>query len=119
MLLSIKKKAIEPDIAVLEMAGRITLGRDCQEVEWRLEDLLKENRRKVIFDLTSVNHIDSTGVGILVMCSGRLHQNGGQLRLAGATGMVEQVLKLTKVNQIVDFHPTVDDAARAFGPGRE
>ena len=118
MLLTITKKAIEPDIAVLEMKGRIMLGRDCQEVEWKLDELLRDNSRKVIFDLTGVNHIDSTGIGIVVMCSGKVRKTGGELRVAGASGVVEQVLKLTKVDQIVGFYSTVEAAAHNFpNPG--
>lgn len=117
MLLKIEKKSVGAGVAVLAMSGRITMGRDCQTVEWCVNDLLKENQRKVIFDMAGVNHIDSTGVGIVVMCSGKIHQSGGQLRVAGAQGMVEQVLKLTKVDQIIDFHANVDDAARSFEPG--
>jgi len=114
LILKINRKKIEPDIAVLEMVGRIALGRDCQEVEWRLEDLLKENHKKVIFDLAGVNHMDSTGVGILVMCAGKLRKAGGELRVAGASGMVDQILKVTKVDQIVGFYPTTDAAAQGF-----
>ena len=36
-MLEIKTKHLQPDIVVLEIAGRITIGRDCQHVEWAVD----------------------------------------------------------------------------------
>ena len=114
MLLTIEKKSLPSDVTVLEIKGRISLGRECQQIEWTVDDLLKNNVRKVIFDLAGVNHIDSTGIGIIVMCSGKMKKAGGQLRVAGATGVVDQVLKLTKVDEIVGLHADAAAAAKSF-----
>ena len=115
-MLSIEKKEVHPDIVVLAMVGRIVIGRDSQQVEWAVSDLVQANCKKVVFDLSAVNHLDSTGVGIIVMCSSKLKQSGGQLRIAGPQGTVGEVLKLTQVDQIVPIHPTVDAATQNF-PG--
>src|SRR5271156_4815672 len=100
-MLEIQTKHLQPDIVVLEITGRITIGRDCQHLEWATENLVREKQKKVIFDLTGVTHIDSTGIGIIMMSAGQLKEVGGQLRVAGASGHVEQVLKMTNVDQIV------------------
>ena len=113
-MLDIQTKHLQPDIVVLEITGRITIGRECKELEWATEDLVREKRRKVIFDLTGVTYIDSTGIGIIVMSAGRVKEAGGELRVAGATGHVEQVLKLTNVDQIVRLHPTTVAASAGF-----
>src|SRR6266705_1450484 len=81
---------------VLGLAGRITLGLECQEVEWQVEDLLKEHEKKIIFDFSELKYLDSTGVGIIVMCSGKVKQAGGELRVAGAEGIVEETLKMNQ-----------------------
>lgn len=113
-MLDIQTKHLQPDIVVLEITGRITIGRECKELEWATEDLVREKRRKVIFDLTGVTYIDSTGIGIIGMSAGRVKEAGGELRVAGATGHVEQVLKLTNVDQIVRLHPTTVAASEGF-----
>ncbi len=61
MILTLERKTIDPDIVVLEMTGRICLGSDCQKVEWTLAELLQQNQRKIIFDLSGVTVVDSTG----------------------------------------------------------
>jgi anti-sigma B factor antagonist len=112
MLLTIQKKRIGADVSVLELAGRITLGGECQELEWQIEDLLKQRERKIILDLSQLKYLDSTGIGILVMCSGKMKQAGGELSVAGAQGIVEQTLRMTRVDQIVGLYATAEAAAQ-------
>jgi anti-anti-sigma factor len=73
-----------------------------------------EGRKKVILDFSGVTNIDSTGIGIVVMSAGHLKKAGGELRVAGATAHVEEVLKITNVNQIVVLHPSTAAAAASF-----
>src|ERR1700691_3123558 len=110
-MLEIQTKQLPPDIVVLEITGKITIGRDCQHLEWTIESLVREKRKKIIFDLTNVTHIDSTGIGIIVMSAGQVKEAGGQLRLAGANKHVEQVLTLTSVEKLVSSYPTLAEAA--------
>lgn len=114
MILSIERNQIPPDITVLEMTGRIVLGNNSRDVELKLGEILREKAKKIIFDLQGVTMIDSTGVGILVVCQGKVTQEGGELRIAGATGIVDEVLKMTSVNKLVRLFPTVSEAAAGF-----
>jgi anti-sigma B factor antagonist len=114
VILNVERKNIEPGIAVLEMTGRIAMGSDSQRIEWGLAELLKENQRKVIFDLTGVTFLDSSGIGILMMCHAKLKKAGGALHIAGAQGMVEETLEMTSVNKIVNLYPTAAEAAQGF-----
>jgi anti-sigma B factor antagonist len=113
-MLDIQTKQLQPDIVVLVITGRITIGRDSQHLEWTVGNLVSEQRKKIIFDLTGVTHVDSTGIGIIMMSAGQVKEAGGELRLAGATGHVEEVLKMTNVNQILGLHPTTAAAASSF-----
>ena len=114
-MLEIQTKQLPPDIVVLEITGRITIGRECKQLEWATDSLVREKlQKKIIFDLTGVTHIDSTGIGIIVMSAGQAKQAGGELRLAGANKHIEQVLKLTSVDKLVHWNPTVSEAALGF-----
>ena len=113
-MLAIQTRDVQPNIVVLELTGRITIGRDCKQLEWAVETLVGEGRTKAILDLTSVTNIDSTGIGIIVMSAGQMKKAGGELRVAGANQHVEKVLKMTNVDQIVALHPTTTAAAAGF-----
>jgi anti-sigma B factor antagonist len=109
-MLEIQTRTAEPEIVILEITGRLTMGRECKQLEWSTEALIRENKKKVVFDLSGVTQIDSTGVGIIVMSAGQIKQAGGQLHLC-ANGHVEKVLKLTNVDKVVDLHATVASAS--------
>ena len=94
---------------LLRFVGRITLGRESQQIEWKVADLNRDKARRVIFDLSGVTFMDSTGIGIVVMCSGKLKDAGGQLRLSGASGIVDQTLRMTGIQNLVPFHTTIDE----------
>ena len=114
MILDIQRKRVEPGIAVLEMTGRIAMGSDSQRIEWGLAELLKEDSKHVIFDLTNVTFLDSSGIGILMMCHARLKKAGGALHIAGAKGMVEETMEITSLSKIVPVYSSAAEAAQGF-----
>lgn len=114
MVLQIKRELMPPDIVVLNVGGKLVLGRDAKELEWIFDDLVKAKTTKVILDLTNLNFVDSTGIGVIIMCSGKLKNAGGELRVAGCRGMVEDVLRRTRVDAIVPFFQTREHAAESL-----
>jgi hypothetical protein len=51
------------------------------------------------------------------MCSGKVKEAGGELRVAGAEGHVKAVLKITEVGKILALYPSSADALEGFaGP---
>lgn len=114
MILTIDQKQLPPDITVLEMGGRIIMGNNSRDVELKLNEVLNDHAKKIIFDLTNLSMIDSTGIGILVVCQARIKKQGGELRIAGAQGVVDDILRMTSVDKLVHLFPTAAEAAAHF-----
>jgi anti-sigma B factor antagonist len=114
VILTIERKQIPPDITVLEMSGRIILGNNSRDVELKLADVLKDGSKKIIFDLSGVTMLDSTGVGILVVSQAKIKKEGGEMRISGATGVVGEILQMTSVDKLVKIYPTASAAAATF-----
>ena len=114
MILELEKKQAAPDITVLELRGRLLMGNDSRQVEWSINDLMKNGVKKVVLDLRELNAIDSTGVGILVMCNAKLQKAGAAMRIVSTDGIVESTLQMTHVDRIVKFYPTVEEACERF-----
>jgi anti-sigma B factor antagonist len=110
------KKHIRPGVVVLEMTGSIRIGPNCGQIEQQVDEIIRQDGRWVIFDLSGVTYVDSTGIGIIVRSLGRLKELGGTLRLAGVKGMVEGVLKLTQIIKIIEVYPTAADASQDLPP---
>jgi anti-sigma B factor antagonist len=115
MILSIERRQIPPDIVVLEMTGKIVLGNNSRDVELKLAGILADPaKKKIIFDLSGITVVDSTGIGILVVSQGKINKAGASLRIAGATGFVEDTLKITSVDKLIQLYPTALEAAAGF-----
>src|SRR5216684_1823312 len=69
LMLEIEVQDAVLGITVLKFSGRITMGPESAGIEVLVRKLLGENRKKLVFDLSGVNYIDSTGLGILTFCS--------------------------------------------------
>ena len=110
------KKQVGPGVVAFEIAGSIRMGPNCQQIEKQVDEVIRQNEKWVIFDLSRVTFIDSSCVGTLVIALSRLKKAGGTLRLTGVKDMVEGVLKLTQATKIIETYRTVAEAARDLPP---
>jgi anti-sigma B factor antagonist len=114
MVLSLTTRTCEPDIAVIVLSGRITLGRDSAQIETNVVKLLNEGARKLVLDLSTVEYIDSTGIGIIAYCFGKITQSGAQCRVAGAKGLVMDLFRITRLESVIQFFPDADSACESL-----
>jgi anti-sigma B factor antagonist len=112
--MKLETRQIKPGVVVLEVSGRISMGNDCAEIDQRVQRHIERNEKRVIFDLTGVNHIDSAVVGQIVKSHSTLKRSGGSLRLAGVCTMVYGVLQMTQVDRVIEIYPTALDASLNF-----
>ena len=107
LMLETEVREAAPGITVVKFSGRITTGRESAGIEVLVRKLLGETRKKLIFDLSGVDYIDSMGLGVLMFCSATMQAGGGVLRVAGAKPLPTKLFQLTKLDKILSFFPTV------------
>lgn len=114
--MNLSKEVIQQDVVVLRLEGVMRMGADCQRLTREAEQLIQDNERRIILDLSPLKLVDSAGVGAIVACFSLAKKAGGTLRLAGATGMVETVLKVAQIDRAIGLFPTVAQAASYLPP---
>jgi anti-sigma B factor antagonist len=114
MILKLQKSQPAADVCAIEFFGKLIMSNESRQVEWVLAEQLVGGVKRIIFDLSKLDGIDSTGVGIIVMCEGKVRKAGGELRVAGPTGIVNETLTLTRVNRLVRVFPNASEAMRDF-----
>jgi anti-sigma B factor antagonist len=114
-LLSIEQSKPRPDAALIRVSGRLTLGENSQQVESMVSALIAEGCRNVIFDLSGLTQIDSTGIGRFIASYRQLMAAGGALRMAAATPAVRSAFHVTRLDSVFPFFETVEEAIRAGG----
>lgn len=65
--------------------------------------------QNVILDMSAVSFVDSSGLGAIVAALKQLGA-GRKLHLAGLSGDVEKVFRLTRMDRIFEIHASVEDA---------
>jgi anti-anti-sigma factor len=75
------------------------------------------SRRHLVVDLSAVSFLDSTGLGVLLHTQERIAATHKSMSLAGPTGFVAKVLRITGVDDAIPVHPNLDTALSATRAG--
>jgi anti-sigma B factor antagonist len=98
------------DVTVLDLQGRVTIGRGNDLLGNELRELLEHGTRKLLINLIGVPQMDSSGISTVVRSFVSLQRVGGSLKLLHPVGHVREVLELTRLLHSI---PTFDDEAAA------
>ncbi len=104
-------------VAIMEMTGRLHLGNSLTYVENAINRLIDGGTRKLVLDLAHLDYIDSSGLGMLIGCNGRMDQNGGKMRVAGAHGPVAKVFEVVHASRILNLDADVESACNQLSGG--
>jgi anti-sigma B factor antagonist len=67
---------------------------------------------KVVFDLSQLRFVDSSGLGAMLSCLRQMNAAGGDLKLCGLSKSVRALFELVRMHRIFDICDTKDDAVR-------
>jgi anti-sigma B factor antagonist len=113
MLLQIAERLVEPDITIVELSGKLALGRESQRIESVIEELVRKGSKRIVLDMSGVDYIDSAGIGMVALAAGKLREVGGRLAVVATGGRVLHLLTLTQMSTIVTVCPNADAGVAA------
>jgi len=99
---------------VLDLAGRITLGEECNALREHLKKLLAAGRKKILLNLKEVARVDSSGIGILVESVILAAKDDAQFKLANLDRVVHNVLRTHRLLQAFEVYETEAEALASF-----
>ena len=109
-MVEIAHREVAPGTVVVTLAGKLMLGPEGDEIVTLVEKQLTAGTRKFIFDLSAVTVIDSTGIGRFISSFNKIMAAGGEMRMAGATGHVMQSFRVSLLDKVFSFYPTLQQA---------
>ena len=110
LAMPIESKQTESGIPVVAISGRLTFGRESERLESVVNDLLKQGRNRLVFDLSALEYADSSGIGAIVSCVTQIRKSGSNLGMAGVNPRIQRLFKMTGVDQLLSLYPTVAEA---------
>ena len=111
MSLQITQRDLAPSVVAVEVAGKLMLGPDGEQIVSLVEELLAKGKKTIIFELSGLSVIDSTGIGRFIASYNKIVEAGGAMRMAGATGHLFHSFHISMLDQVFPFYATVDEAA--------
>ncbi|MFG1954485.1 STAS domain-containing protein [Micromonospora sp. NPDC048830] len=90
--------------ACLHLAGELDMS-SAPELNDAIDRLAAEGERHLLVDLSALTFCDSTGIAAFVRGDNRAAARGGWLRVTGATGRVERVLRITGLAEVLGYEP--------------
>jgi anti-sigma B factor antagonist len=101
-------------VTVLDLSGKITLGEDGNLLKDKLQSLLHQNKKNILFNLAQVSYVDSAGLGAIVSAYTTVTREGGTLKLANVTKKLQDLLSITKLLTVFETFDSEDEALRSY-----
>ena len=101
-------------VTILDLSGRITLGEDGNLLKDKLQSLLHQGKKNILFNLGQVSYVDSAGLGAIVSAYTTVTREGGSLKLANITKKLQDLLSITKLLTVFETFDSEDEAVRSY-----
>ena len=101
-------------VTVLDLSGKITLGEDGNLLKDKLQSLLHQNKKNILFNLANVSYVDSAGLGAIVSAYTTVTREGGSLKLANMTKKLQDLLSITKLLTVFETFDSEEEAIRSY-----
>jgi len=98
------------DYIIIAVEGSITNSEDANNLYALIKEQSKNGIKKVIIDLKKVNYISSIIVGFLIKINDELNNISGVIVLCNVQQAVLELLKITKVNLILQIFENQEKA---------
>jgi anti-sigma B factor antagonist len=89
--------------AVIRVGGDVDID-TAPSLRYAVRELLQEGTHDLVVDLSAVDFIDSTGLGVLVGALKDAQRNGGSLELMCTQRRMLSLLHLTGLNEAFTIH---------------
>jgi anti-sigma B factor antagonist len=79
----------------------------------RIDECVRLGQLQILMDLSEVPFIDSTELGRLIRCHLSVRQAGGRVRLFNVPERVLSLLRMSRLETVLDVYPTEVEALAA------
>ena len=95
-----------PDTALIED--------ETEQFAARVRECFQAGNVKIVLQLNNVPFIDSVGLETLLVLYGEAMAFGGELKLSAPTDIGRDILRATRLDNVLELHGSTPDARRSF-----
>lgn len=98
----------EGDIVVLKTHGSINSS-TTPALDSEFENLLGQNHRMLVIDLSDTDFVSSSGIGVLLSVVNTLRERGGDLILMNSTRLIDDILDIMNISDYFRSIKSLDE----------
>ena len=102
------------DVTILDLKGKITLGEGDEALREKINQLITQQKKRILLNLAQVPYIDSAGLGEVVRTYTTVSRQGGQLKLVNLTKRIVDLLTITKLLTVFEAFDSEPEALKSY-----
>ncbi|UCD63439.1 MAG: STAS domain-containing protein [Candidatus Zixiibacteriota bacterium] len=103
----------EGGVVVLTLKGRLDLASG-SGLKDQVKDLLSREKSLLHLNLSHVDFINSSGLGVLVSIMKEARLRKGRLTLSNLASYVQEIFEITQLSHIFEIFPTESEALKSY-----
>lgn len=107
-------RTLDQGIPIIELEGEVDVY-TAPQLKQQVIGVLESGARELVIDLTKVDYLDSTALGVLIGGLKRMREVDGNVTLVCPGPRIRRVFEITGLDKIFDIYNTQEDAQEAIG----
>lgn len=99
----------EGPYTVIEVHGEVDVY-TAPRLREQIVECVQSGQHHIVVDMSGVEFLDSTGLGVLVGGLKRVRVHGGSMRLVTSNPSVEKIFRITGLGRVFPMHTSLEDA---------
>lgn len=101
-------------IQIFQLRGDLRRGEPVDNLRAEMEQRIGDGQLHLVLDLTEVNMVDSSGIGLIVRTHTTVKQKGGGLKLVHPSKLALQTIKIVGLLNVLSIFDDEDTALGSF-----
>jgi anti-sigma B factor antagonist len=101
-------------VQIYRLHGDLRRGEPVDELKAEMDNSIASGQHRIVVNLTDVNMVDSSGIGVIVRAHTTVKEKGGSLMLVNPSKFTMQTLKIVGLLNILKIHSDEEAAIADF-----
>ncbi len=96
-------------VPVVYLKGRLLNNDEAEQLLQKVDETIMQSVT-IIIDLSGLEYMNSTGLGLLIKILTKARNAGGEVIISSVPETIKQLLMITKINSVFNVAQTLEDA---------
>ena len=106
-------RTLEKELPIIELEGEVDVY-TAPQLKQQMISMLEGGARELIVNLTKVDYLDSTALGVLIGGLKRMREREGNMVLICPSPRIRRVFEITGLDKIFDIYNTEQESLEAM-----